>query len=97
LSGYRLNEFAGREMAFARLVYYNRALPLPDILGAGVYAGASVEVGQVRNRFDGLPNQGTVWSGSLFLAANTFVGPAYFGLGAGESGRWSLYLLLGAP
>ena len=24
-------------------------------------------------------------------------GPAYFGLGAGEGGRWSLYLLLGAP
>jgi len=97
LSGYRLNEFSGREMAFARLVYYNRALPLPDILGAGVYAGASLEAGQVRGRFDGLPNQGTVWSGSLFLAANSFVGPAYFGLGAGESGRWSLYLLLGAP
>jgi len=97
LSGYRLNEFAGRDMAFARLLYYNRAVPLPDLLGAGVYAGASLEVGQVRDRFDGLPDQGTVWSGSLFLAANTFAGPAYFGLGAGESGRWSLYLLLGAP
>jgi hypothetical protein len=49
------------------------------------------------DRVDGLPNAGTIWSGSVFLAADTFAGPAYFGLGAGEGGRWSLYLLLGAP
>jgi NTE family protein len=97
LSGYRINEFAGRKMLLARLMYYNRAVPLPDLLGSGVYAGASLEAGQVRSRFDGLPFGGTTWSGSLFLAADTFAGPAYFGLGKGEGDRWSLYLLLGAP
>ena len=44
-----------------------------------------------------MPFGGTTWSGSLFLAADTFAGPAYFGLGKGEGDRWSLYLLLGAP
>ena len=97
LSGYRINEFAGRRMAFGRLVYYNRTIALPDILGSGVYAGASLEAGQVHSRFDGLPSGGTIWSGSVFLGADTFAGPLYFGLGAGEAGRWSLYLLLGAP
>lgn len=97
LSGYRINEFSGRRFAFGRLMYYNRALPLPDILGSGVYAGASIEAGQVHSRFDGLPFGGTKWSGSLFLGADTFAGPAYFGLGMGEAGRFSLYLLLGAP
>jgi hypothetical protein len=77
--------------------YYNRTIPLPDILGTGIYAGASLEAGQVRSRFDGLPSGGTIWSGSVFLAADTFAGPAYFGIGASEAGRWSLYLLLGAP
>jgi len=97
LSGYRINEFSGRSFAFGRLMYYNRTLPLPDILGSGVYTGASLEAGQVRSRFDGLPFGGTVWSGSLFVGADTFAGPAYFGVGMGEAGRFSLYLLLGAP
>ena len=97
LSGYRINEFAGRRMEYGRAMYYNRTLPLPDLLGSGVYAGASVEAGRVSDRLDGLPTAGTIWSGSVFLAAETFAGPLYFGIGAGEGGRWSLYLLFGAP
>jgi NTE family protein len=97
LSGYRINEFSGRKMALGRLMYYNRAVPLPDILGTGIYAGASLEAGQVRSRFEVQPTSGTIWSGSAFLAADTFAGPAYFGIGMGEGGRWSVYLLLGAP
>jgi hypothetical protein len=38
-----------------------------------------------------------MWSGSLFLGADTFAGPAYFGLGFGEGGRFTVYLLVGAP
>lgn len=97
LSGYRINEFSGRRMAFGRLMYYNRVLPLPSILGSGAYVGASLEAGAIHSRFDGLPTKGTVYSGSVFLGADTFAGPAYFGLGVGEAGRWSVYLLLGVP
>ncbi len=97
LSAYQLNEFAGQRYWFGRLMYYNRTLPLPDILGSGVYVGGSAEIGRIGDRVGGLSAPGTKWSGSLFLAADTFVGPLYFGLGAGASGRWSLYLLLGAP
>jgi hypothetical protein len=49
------------------------------------------------NRFDGLPSGGTLWSGSVFLGAETFAGPGYLGFGIGGSGNWSFYLLLGAP
>lgn len=97
LSGYRIDEFSGRKMVFGRLSYYNRTVPLPNILGSGIYVGAALEAGEVRSRFDGLPFGGTVWSGSVFLGAATFAGPAYFGLGKGEGDRWGLYLLLGAP
>ena len=96
LSGYRIDEFSGREVAFGRAMYYNRAVNLPDLLGSGVYVGTSLEVGRINDRFDSRPNS-TIWSGSVFLGAQTFAGPAYFGLGAGEAGRFSLYLLLGAP
>jgi hypothetical protein len=49
------------------------------------------------NRFDGVTNPSTLWSGSAFLGADTFIGPAFVGLGLAPAGRWSLYLLLGAP
>jgi NTE family protein len=97
LSGYRIEEFSGRRMGFARLMYYNRAVRFPDILGAGLYAGASLEAGRIESRVDGFPEAGTIWSGSLFIAASTFAGPAYFGAGFGEGGRFTLYLLVGAP
>jgi NTE family protein len=97
LSGFRLNQFAGREYAFGRALYYNRVLALPDLLGSGVYAGASAEVGRIQDRYDGLPTPGTLYSGSVFLGAETFAGPGYLGLGFGSGGSFSLYLLLGAP
>jgi NTE family protein len=84
-------------MAFARVMYYNRVLPLPSLLGSGVYAGVSLEAGTIQTRFDSRLPKGTIFSGSVFLGAETFAGPAYFGFGMGESGRYSLYLLLGVP
>ena len=97
LSGYRIDEFSGDRYAFGRLMYYNRAVHLPDILGSGVFAGASLEAGKMQARSAGQASPGMIWSGSLFLAASTFAGPAYFGFGVGESGHYSVYLLLGAP
>jgi NTE family protein len=97
LSGYRIEEFSGRRMGFGRLMYYHRALQFPDILGAGAYAGASLEAGRISSQIAGFPESGTIWSGSIFVAANTFAGPLYFGAGFGEGGRHTLYLLVGAP
>jgi NTE family protein len=97
LSGYRINQFSGREYAFGRVMYYNRVFPLPDILGSGVYVGASAEVAWITNRFDSSPSPGTPWSGSGFLGADTILGPAFLGAGFGGAGHWNIYLLLGAP
>ena len=97
LSGYRINQFAGREFWFARAMYYNKIFPLPDLLGSGVYLGASAETGRMSHRFDGLPSPGQLWSGSTFIGADTFLGPAFVGVGVAPAGRWSLYMLLGAP
>jgi NTE family protein len=97
LSGYHIDEFSGRRMAFGRLIYYNHAVKLPTILGTGVYVGGSLEVGRTTGSFSGLADTGTLWSGSVFLAADSFLGPGYLGLGFGEGGRMTLYLLLGIP
>ncbi len=97
LSGFQIDQFGGRKFAFARAMYYQRVFALPSILGSGVYAGMSGEVGIIRDRLDKLPSPGTLWSGSLFLGAQTFAGPGYLGVGFGNNGAFSAYLLLGAP
>ena len=88
LSGFRLNQFSGRDYVFGRVMYYNRIFPLPEILGKGVFAGASAEVGNIRNRADGLPSPGTQYSGSLFLGADTAAGPGYLGVGLRQQRRF---------
>ena len=40
---------------------------------------------------------GTLWSASVFLGADTILGPAYLGVGYGGGSHWGGYLLLGAP
>ena len=97
LSGYQINEFGGRRMAFARLLYYNRAFALPDLLGSGIYVGASAEAGRIKGSFLPPADTGNLYSGSIFLGADTFLGPAYLGFGFGRDGRHTFYLLLGAP
>jgi NTE family protein len=97
LSAYRINQFAGREFEFGRLMYYHRTFALPDLLGSGVYVGGSAEVGRMTKRFDDLHSEGALWSASVFLGADTVAGPAYLGFGFGQSGNWSIYMLLGSP
>jgi NTE family protein len=97
LSAYRIGEFAGQRMGFGRVMYYNRTLPLPDILGSGLYLGASLEAGRMSGRLTPGGPGGTILSGSVFIGADTFLGPAYLGVGMGEAGRYSVYLLLGVP
>jgi len=62
LSAYRINEFSGRKYWLGRLMYYNRTLPLPELLGSGIYVGGSAELGRIVERVDGLPSTGTLWS-----------------------------------
>ena len=98
LSGYRINQFAGDTMAYGMLRYYNQILRLPSLLGSGVYLGLSAEAG----RMDGIYTQGgassgNLYSGSVFVGAETFLGPAYFGVGMGGGGNTAGYFLLGVP
>ena len=97
LSGYRIDQFSGERVAFARILYFNHAVKLPKLLGSGVYAGGSLEAGQVKDQLNGAPDTGTLVSASVFLAADSFLGPAYFGFGVGQSGRMNVYLVLGIP
>lgn len=97
LSGYPVGRFAGEQYGLLSARYYNEQVRLPSILGAGAYLGASLEAGRMARQFSGEPDTGTVWSGSVFVSAVTFIGPVYLGVGFARGGRSNLYLVVGAP
>jgi len=95
-SGYRTSQLVGKEYALAAMQYRRRIGFLNETLGSAAYAGASLEVGNVFKRLDGTPTQGTLTSGSLFLALDSRIGPLYLAYGRSEGGRSMLYLYLGS-
>jgi len=96
LTGYQAGELLGNRVAFSRLMLYWRAASLPSILGSGLYAGVSAEVGKVwDNPFTGNDTQ-WIPASSLFLAADTILGPFFIGVGNAKDGKLSAYIYLGA-
>ena len=69
---------------------------LSDIGFAHLSVGTSLEYGNVwENRSDIDIGDG-LFAGSLFLGADTAVGPVYLGYGLAEGGNSSFYLYVGA-
>jgi NTE family protein len=97
LSAYAINQFSGQQAAFGSLRYLNQVKRLPSPLGSGVYAGASLELGRVNKLYDGRNTTDNLESTSIFLGADTFLGPAWIGAGFAPGGIKSLFLLVGVP
>ena len=97
LSAYAINQFSGQQALFGSLRYLNQVKRLPSPLGSGVYAGASLEAGRVNKPDTGTDTTGNLESGSIFLGADTFLGPAWLGAGFAPGGIRSLFLLVGVP
>ncbi len=95
-SGYRINELIGRKFALGVVQYRRRIADISETLGTAVYAGATLEAGNVFHRLDGVPARGALVGGSLFLGVNSKLGPMYLGYGHSEGGRSALYLYLGS-
>jgi len=97
LSGYANEQFRGNEVAFGELIYYRQIAALTPPLGRGIYLGGSLELGSIRDSLEFLPEPETRFGSSLFLGADTWLGPVYFGLGINGEGDSTGYFLLGRP
>jgi NTE family protein len=97
LSGYANEQFRGNQVAFGGLIYYRQLATLTPPLGRGLYAGGSLEVGSIRDTLDFLSEPKTRFGSSIFLGADTWLGPAYLGLGVSAEGDSTGYFLLGRP
>ena len=95
LSGYQYNQLAGQSYAVASMRYSYQLANVPLLL-RGLYAGASLELGNVWSRLDGTPTSGMLPSTALFLAADSAFGPMYLAWGhAFDADLNTIYFYLG--
>jgi NTE family protein len=107
LSGLRTNQLSGNYMAFGRVVGYHQIATLP-VVGRAIYIGGSIEAGntwECRTATQptadepgcskGISAVDMFTAGSVFLAADTWLGPFYVGWGYASGGHRSFYLYLG--
>jgi len=94
-SGYPTGALVTDRFAFGRLLYYNKFVK--QKLLEGVYAGFSLEVGRYGTPLVPGSPTGVLKSASVFLGADTPVGPLYFGYGHAADRNSSFYLFLGRP
>lgn len=97
LSGMHPNQLLGQETLFARLMGYRQIAALPSAIGGGLYAGVSLEAGRVRHAVPGLyARDGWVPAASAYLAADSLLGPLFFGVGKSTQSGLVGYLYLGS-
>ena len=96
LAGLRQQQLRGQKLLSVRAVYLNRLAILPSVLGNGLYFGTSLEAGNIWDNTARISPQ-VKYGMSLFLGADTALGPLYLGAGFSQDGNEALYLYLGLP
>lgn len=95
LSGYRESELAGRYAGLMRIVYLREIGESRSVLKVPVYAGFSLEAGNVWNDRDDIHFDSLLLAGSITLSVDSPLGPIYLGRGYAEGGRTENYFYLG--
>jgi NTE family protein len=90
LSGFQPGQLSGQDVGILTAAYYRR---LGDIKLLPMYAGATLEYGNVWQ--DGIDFGDAILAGSVFLGADTPIGPLYGGYGRSDTGADSIFLYLG--
>ena len=98
LSGLRQNAFSGRQMLFA-MAQYQRRLSKNSVipLDMPVYAGFSVEGGQLWSERSDVDFGDLQGAGSVYLAIDSPIGPVFVAYGQTSNSRSAIYLSLGWP
>lgn len=96
LSGYRVGQVAGNYLLFGRLTYYQR-LPVRIGVARALFAGGSLEAGNAWAQSRDISFDGLRAGGSLFVGADTGIGPLYLSVVSAPRGYTGLYLFLGRP
>jgi len=94
LSGLNRNELTGQHLMLGKVIVMQR-LDEMTFGSIPLYLGGSMELGNTWQELDNVGFDSALWSGSAFIAADTFLGPVYLGTGLTEGRRGSLFLAIG--
>ena len=94
LSGLDENQLIGRHKLIGRTILYHRLSAEAPIVDFPVYLGGSIEVGNTWDRFGDISLDALRPAGSVFMGADTPLGPFILATGV-TRGSSSLYLILG--
>jgi NTE family protein len=95
LSGYPPSSLSGPYLGLTVVSYFYQVADYGTKIFSGIYAGGSLEAGNVwQDRHD--PSLSDLeWSGSLYVVADTYFGPVYLAYGRAKDGHDAWYLFLG--
>jgi len=96
LSGYPEQSIFAPHTALMRLVYYRRVLHTDSLLNVPLYVGGSAEYGGFWLNRDSASLDSMMPAGSVFVGADSPLGPIFVGWGRAEGGRDSFYLTFGS-
>jgi NTE family protein len=94
MSGFRLQQLLGTRFVYGRALYQARLGSVP--LFEGAYGGLAYEIADMPQTVP-LNNRSSYQSVTAYLAADTPLGVAYFGVGHANQGTTAVYLYLGKP
>lgn len=94
LSGLPPDQLSGRQLGLFGLAYHRR---LNDIDLVPAYAGLTLEAGNVWDYADDMSFGDLRTSGSIFIGAETPLGPIYLAWGYSDNGASTAYFYLGNP
>ncbi|NNF66576.1 MAG: patatin [Gammaproteobacteria bacterium] len=92
LSGYNANELSGQHFAQLSAAYYSRFGLIQNL---PVYAGFSLEMGNVFQDRSEISFGNSLRARSLFVGLDTFIGPLYAAYGDAENDANAFYIFLG--
>ena len=92
LSGTVRNELFGQHFGLIETAFYRR---LGDISFLPMYTGFSLEAGNAWLNTEDINSGNIRYSGSIFIGADTFLGPIYIAVGASDRGDATFYFDIG--
>ncbi len=94
LSGTIRNELFGQHFGLIETAFYRR---LGNITFLPIYTGFSLEAGNAWAETSDINTDNIRLAGSIFIGAETFLGPIYIAIGATDKGESAFYFNIGVP
>jgi hypothetical protein len=92
LSGFLNRQLAGQHFGLVEAAFYRR---LGNFTLLPLYAGFSVETGNTWDDRDEISLNNSVLAGSVFLGADTILGPLYLAYGINDNNASTVYIIPG--